>query len=98
MRANALTGHFALDSLWDRPTHPEGFYFRSDHLPYARLNVPALMYTTALHDDYHTPRDIPARIDYAKLTRMAQWMYLTGWLVATPPQRPSLDPGSRLER
>ena len=98
LRANALTGRFTLDSLWDRPTHPEGWYFRSDHLPYARMNVPALMYTTNLHDDYHTPRDNPARIDYAKLTRMAQWMYLTGWFVATAPQRPALDPGFRLER
>ncbi len=98
MRANALTGRFTLDTLWDKPTHPEGWYFRSDHLPYARMNVPALMYTTNLHDDYHTPRDVPARIEYGKLTRMAQWMYLTGWFVANAPQRPALDPGFRLER
>ncbi|MDF1502951.1 M28 family peptidase [Roseisolibacter sp. H3M3-2] len=98
LRANALTGRFTLDSLWDRPTHPEGWYFRSDHLPYARLNVPALMYTTNLHDDYHTPRDDAGRIDYPKLTRMARWMYLTGWFVATAPRRPALDPGFRLER
>ena len=98
LRANALTGRFALDSLWDRPTHPEGWYFRSDHLPYARRDVPALMYSTNLHDDYHTPRDRPDRIDYAKLTRMARWMYLTGWFVANAPARPRLDPGFRLER
>jgi Zn-dependent M28 family amino/carboxypeptidase len=98
LRANALTGRFVLDTLWDRPTHPEGWYFRSDHLPYARLNVPALMYSTNLHDDYHTPRDRPDRIDYAKLTRMAQWMYLTGWFVANAPKRPAVDPGFKLER
>ncbi|MBK8250071.1 MAG: M28 family peptidase [Gemmatimonadetes bacterium] len=98
LRANALTGKFTLDSLWDRPTHPEGWYFRSDHVPYARANVPALMYTTNLHDDYHTPRDTPERIDYPKLTRMAQWMYLTGWFVANAPQRPGIDPGFKLER
>ena len=98
LRANALTGRFILDTLWDRPTHPEGWYFRSDHLPYARMNVPALMYSTNLHDDYHTPRDRPDRIDYAKLTRMAQWMYLTGWFAATAPERPKLDPGFQLER
>ena len=51
-----------------------------------------------MHDDYHTPRDRPDRIDYPKLTRMAQWMYLTGWFAATAPQRPKLDPGFRLER
>jgi hypothetical protein len=98
LRANALTGRFTLDSTWDRPTHPEGWYFRSDHLPYARMNVPALMFSTNLHDDYHTPRDRPDRIDYPKLTRMAQWMYLTGWLAATAPERPKLDPAFRLER
>jgi hypothetical protein len=98
LEANALTGKFVLDTIWDRPTHPEGWYFRSDHVPYARMNVPSLMYTTNLHDDYHTPRDNPARIDYPKLTRMAQWIYLTGWFAANAPERPKLDPGFKLER
>ncbi len=98
LRANALTGKFKLDTIWDRPSHPEGWYFRSDHVPYARMNVPSLMYTTNLHDDYHTPSDSPERIEYGKLTRMARWMYLTGWFVANAPQRPAVDPGFRLER
>jgi Zn-dependent M28 family amino/carboxypeptidase len=98
LRANTLTGAFKLDSIWDRPTHPEGWYFRSDHVPYARLNVPAVMYSTNLHPDYHTPRDKPSAIDYPKLTRMTQWMYLTGWYVATTPKRPAIDPGFKLER
>jgi Zn-dependent M28 family amino/carboxypeptidase len=98
LRANALTGKFILDTLWDRPTHPEGWYFRSDHLPYARMNVPALMYSTNLHDDYHTPRDRPDRIDYPKLTRMTQWMYLTGWFAANAAERPKIDAGFKLER
>lgn len=98
LMANRLTGRFVLDTLWDRPTHPEGWFFRSDHLPYARLGVPALMYTTNLHDDYHTAGDVPERIDYAKLTRMARWMYLTGWYVANAPRRPAVDPGFKLER
>ena len=98
LRANSLTGKFVLDTIWDRPTHPEGWYFRSDHLPYARQNVPSLMYTTNLHDDYHTPRDTPERINYAKLTRMAQWMYLTGWFVANSAERPKVDAGVKLER
>jgi len=98
LRANQLTGRFVLDTIWDRPTHPEGWYFRSDHLPYARLGIPALMYSTNLHDDYHTANDVPERIDYAKLTRMAQWMYLTGWFAANAPTRPGLDPGFKLER
>ncbi len=98
LRANAATGKFVIDSLWDRPTHPEGWFFRSDHLPYARLGVPSLMYSTNLHEDYHTANDVPERIDYPKLTRMAQWMYLTGWYVANAPKRPALDAGFKLER
>lgn len=98
LQANANTGKFLLDSLWDRPTHPEGWFFRSDHLPYARVGIPSLMYTTNLHDDYHTAGDTPDRIDYPKLTRMAQWMYLTGWYVANAPTRPAVDAGWRLER
>ncbi len=98
LEANAATGKFALDSTWDRPTHPEGWYFRSDHVPYVRRGVPAVMYSTNLHPDYHTPRDEPSRIDYAKLTRMADWIYETGWLVANAPTRPAVDPGFKLER
>ena len=98
LAANARTGKFVIDTLWDRPTHPEGWYFRSDHLPYARLGVPSLMYSTNLHPDYHTAGDIPERIDYAKLLRMAKWMYLTGWYAANAATRPALDAGFKLER
>ncbi len=98
LAANRMVGHFALDSAWDRPSHPEGWYFRSDHLPYARLGVPAVMFTTLLHPDYHTVRDEPSRIDYAKLTRMARWMYATGWAVAERDARPAVDAGFKLER
>ena len=98
LKANAATSRFVIDTLWDRPTHSEGWFFRSDHLPYARLGVPSLMYSTNLHDDYHTAGDIPERIDYAKLTRMARWMYLTGWYAANAARRPAVDAGFKLER
>lgn len=98
LEANRRTGKFVIDSTWDRPDHPEGWYFRSDHAPYARLNVPALFFSTLPHDDYHTPRDNPDRINYPKLTRMTQWLYLTGWFVGNANSRPAIDPGFKLER
>lgn len=91
--ANRAVSRFVIDSSWDRPTHPEGWYFRSDHVPYAERGVPALFFSTNLHSDYHTPRDEPDRINYPKLTRMTKWMYLTGWIAANAPQRPATDPG-----
>jgi hypothetical protein len=96
--ANARTARFAIDTTWDRVSHPETWYFRSDHLPYARAGIPAIFFTTLLHADYHTPRDEPSRIDIAKLTRVTQWMYATGWSVATAPERPAVEPGFKLER
>ena len=98
MAANKQGPKFLLDTLWDKTTHVEGFYFRSDHLPYARLGIPAIFYTTVLHDEYHTPMDKANHINYPKLKRMTDWMYLTGWQVANMAQRPKLDPGFKLER
>lgn len=98
LRVNAELTHFKLDTIWDRPTHPEGWYFRSDHLPYARAGIPAIEFSTLLHADYHTPRDEPQRIDIAKLARMTQWMYATGWIIANAAQRPDVIPGFKLER
>lgn len=96
--ANAEGPKFFLDSTWDAVTHIEGWYFRSDHLPYARLGIPALMYTTLLHADYHTPLDNPQNINYPKLKKMADWIYRTGWKVANGAVRPALDRGFKLER
>lgn len=89
--ANEQVSHFVIDSSWDQASHPERWYFRSDQLPYARAGIPALFFTTLLHADYHSPRDEASRIDYAKLRRVTQWMYATGWAAATADQRPALD-------
>ena len=96
--ANNEGPKFILDSTWDAVTHIEGWYFRSDHLPYARLGIPALMYTTLLHPDYHTPLDNPQNINYPKLKKMADWIYRTGWKVANATVRPARDRDFKLER
>jgi hypothetical protein len=93
IEANQATSRFVIDSSWDRPSHPEGWYFRSDHVPYAERGVPALFFSTNLHSDYHTPRDEPKRIDYEKLTRMTCWMYMTGWIAGNAAERPAVDSG-----
>lgn len=98
LQANNETAKFKLDTLWDKPNHVEGFYFRSDHMPYARVGIPAIFYTTLLHPDYHTPRDEAKTINYDKLLKVTQWMYLTGWKVANAPERPKVDPNFKLER
>ena len=98
LAANKAVSHFAVDSSWDDPNHREGWYYRSDHLPYARTGVPALFFTTLLHPDYHTPFDNPDRIDVAKLTKMTRWMYATGRSVGEADKAPAVDPAFKLER
>ncbi len=96
--ANAEGPQFKLDTLWDKTNHIEGWFFRSDHLPYARLGIPSLMYTTLLHPDYHTPMDNPDNIDYKKLKKMTDWIYRTAWKVVNAEQRPATNPDFKLER
>ena len=98
MAANTAVSGFEVDHSWDDPQHREGWYYRSDHLPYARNGVPALFFSTLLHADYHTPFDNPDRIDVAKLTKMTRWMYATGRSVAEADKGPALDPTFKLER
>jgi hypothetical protein len=98
LAANADGPRFKLDTLYDKSTHIEGWYFRSDHLPYARAGIPAIFFTSLLHPDYHTPRDEPSRINTEKITRIAQWMYRTGWKLANANTRPVVDPDFKLER
>ena len=91
MSANDALTKFKVDTAWDEESHPEFWYFRSDHLPYARADIPSIFFTTLLHPDYHTPKDEPDRIDISKLTKMTQWMYATGWDAANTSMRPQLD-------
>ena len=96
--ANRAVSKFEVDSSWDDPQHREGWYYRSDHLPYARAGIPALFFTTLLHADYHTPFDNPDRIDTAKLTKMTRWIYATGRAVSEADKPPAVDPAFKLER
>jgi hypothetical protein len=98
LQANLNGPQFKLDTNYDKITHVEGWYFRSDHLPYARLGIPALMYTTLLHPDYHTPKDNAQNINYPKLKKMTDWMYLTGWEVGNRKERPAKEANFKLER
>jgi len=91
-KANDEGPKFELDKLWDRPEHPEFFYFRSDHLPYARRNIPAVFFTSVLHSQYHTPMDESENIDFAKLHKMTDWIYRTGWILSNQTERPKVIP------
>lgn len=96
--ANNESTKFKFLKEWDLPEHPEYFYFRSDHAPYARLGIPALFFTSVLHHQYHTPQDESENINFKKLYKMTEWMYRTSWKVANEKEKPKLIPNFKLER
>jgi hypothetical protein len=98
LQENAKGPKFKLDTLWDKASHYESWYFRSDHFPYAKKNIPAIFFSTLPHPLYHTPADEASAINIEKLTKMARWMYATGFTVANAANRPRLEPGFKLER
>lgn len=98
LEENAKGPRFRLDTAWDKASHPEGWYFRSDHYPYAKKNIPALFFSTLPHPLYHTPGDEAATLNTEKITKIARWMYATGFTVANKDQRPALEPGFKLGR
>jgi hypothetical protein len=93
LAANTAVAGFAIDNSWDDPDHPEGFFFRSDHRPYAEIGIPVLFYTSMLHPTYHTPNDETELIDFDKLHRFTRWIYATGWDVVQADERPAIDEG-----
>lgn len=96
--ANNESTKFKYLKDWDSPNHAEYFYFRSDHLPYAKMGIPAIFFTSVLHDQYHTPQDESENINYKKLYKMTEWMYRTSWKVANETGRPKVIANFSLER
>lgn len=96
--ANNESTKFKYLKDWDSPNHAEYFYFRSDHLPYAKIGIPAVFFTSVLHDQYHTPQDESENINYKKLYKMTEWMYRTSWKVANETERPKVISNFTLER
>ena len=60
------------------PDDPEQLYFRSDHYSYAAKGIPVIFFTTGLHPDYHMNTDEVSKIEFDKMTRVAQLVYETG--------------------
>lgn len=83
IEANAsLPKPMTLDYEFNDPTDLENLYTRSDHYSYAAKGIPVIFYTTGLHPDYHANTDSVDKIDFQKMTRVAQLIYTTGRRVA----------------
>jgi hypothetical protein len=82
--AHPALGLTVAPDLWPE----EQLFFRSDHFSFARREIPAIFFTTGLHEDYHLPSDTAERIDADKIARIARLSYHLGWAIASAPERP----------
>jgi len=90
-RVNASYLKLAFDFRYDDPKDPNRFFFRSDHINYARKGIPIIFYFDGVHEDYHRPSDSPDRIDYEKLEKVTRTICATGAALAEVPARPKVD-------
>jgi len=73
-----LTGNYQYNNLED----PNRYFFRSDHISFARQDIPVLSYSTGTHRDYHMLTDKKEAIDYDKFLKMTRLGYRVGFNVA----------------
>lgn len=79
------------DSKYDSPNDPEQFFYRSDHYNYAKKGIPVCFWFSGVHEDYHQVGDEAHKIDYNKLAKVTQTIFVTAVAVANEPTRPKVD-------
>jgi hypothetical protein len=81
----------ALDYTYNSIADPSHLYYRSDHYNFSKHRVPVIFYASGFHADYHQPTDDVAKIDFPAMTRRAQLIFHTAWVVANRAARPAID-------
>jgi hypothetical protein len=75
--------NIALDYKYDDPNDQQQIYYRSDHYNFARKGVPILFfYDGMLGADYHKPTDTVDKIQFDIMSKRAQLVFHTGWVIA----------------
>jgi Zn-dependent M28 family amino/carboxypeptidase len=67
---------------YNDPDHPFRFFVRSDHISFARKDVPVIFYSTGTHNDYHRLADNLEGVDYKKFVEMTKLAFLLGYKAA----------------
>jgi len=71
--------------------HPLQLFSRSDHYNFVEKDIPVIFFTTGLHTDYHTPRDVIEKIDFEKMEMVTRTMYEIGLTIANRKSRIIVD-------
>jgi hypothetical protein len=83
--------NLTFDTRYDDPKDPNRFFYRSDHINYARKGIPIIFFFDGVHEDYHRAGDTADKIDYQKMEKVTRTIYMTTWEIANRPARLKVD-------
>jgi len=86
-KVNETFTQFDLDYTYNDENHPDRIYYRSDHWNFAKNNIPIIFYFNGTHADYHKPTDTIEKIEFDLMTKRAQLVFHTAWVLANRDQR-----------
>ena len=90
-RVNRQYLNLNYDYRYDDPTDPNRYFFRSDHINYARKGIPIVFFFDGEHVDYHRPSDSVEKIDFQKMEKITRTIHMTMWEIADRATRPTVD-------
>ncbi len=80
-----------LDYTFNSEDDPNRYYYRSDHYNFAKNNIPVIFYFNGIHEDYHKPTDTIEKLDFNKIKKISQLVFLTAWEIANREERLVVD-------
>ncbi len=83
--------NLTFDTRYDDPKDPNRFFYRSDHINYARKGIPIIFFFDGVHEDYHRKSDTADKIDYQKMEKVTRTIYMTAWEIANRAARLKVD-------
>jgi len=83
-KAHPELGLVVAPDLWPQ----EQLFFRSDHFSFAKNGIPAIFFTTGLHDQYHKQSDEVALIDTDKIARIGRLAFFLAHEIAMAAAKP----------
>jgi hypothetical protein len=87
----ARKGPLKFDYSLSGRSHPLQLFARSDHYNFVEKSIPILCFTSGIHSDYHTPRDVVEKIDFNKLELVTRTVFEIGLTVANKKSRLTVD-------
>lgn len=88
---NQSFGQLELDYTYNDVNDPNRYYYRSDHYNFAKHGIPVIFYFNGTHEDYHKPTDTIEKINFDKMKKINDLIFLTAWEIVNREERIKVD-------